>query len=76
MRSFTVFILTEIIRVIKSRRVKCAEQVVRMGRRETHMTSIGKREGKKPIRRPERGWQGNIKMDFKESGLDSCDSES
>jgi hypothetical protein len=47
-----------IIRVIKSRRMRWAGHLARMGRKE-----VGKPEGKRPFGRPRRRWKNSIKMD-------------
>jgi hypothetical protein len=31
---------------------------------------IGRPEGKRPVRRPRRRWEDNIKMDLRETGID------
>jgi hypothetical protein len=57
-----------IIRVIKSRRLRWAGQVVRMGeRRGAYRALMGKRkpEGRKPLGRPRSRWEDNIKMDLR-----------
>jgi hypothetical protein len=52
------------IRVIKSRRMRCAGHVARMGeRRNAYRILVGKTEGKRPLGRPRRRWVDNIKMD-------------
>ena len=54
-----------IVRVIKSRRMRWAEHVVRMGeRRGVYRVLVGKPEGKRPLGRPRRRWEDNIKMDL------------
>jgi hypothetical protein len=56
-----------IIRVIKSRRMRWAGHVARMGeRRSVCRVLVGKLEGKKPLGRPRHRWEDNIKMDLKE----------
>jgi hypothetical protein len=58
---------THIIRVIKSRRMKWAEHVARMGEvRNACNILVGKTEGKRPLRRPRRKWENNIRMNLKE----------
>jgi hypothetical protein len=42
--------------------------VARMGRRGVHRVLVGKYEGKRPLGRPKRRWEGNIKMDLQEVG--------
>jgi hypothetical protein len=34
---------------------------------------VGKREGKRPLERPRRSWEANIKMDLQEVGFGSMD---
>jgi hypothetical protein len=58
------------IRIIKSRRMKWAGHVVRMGeKRNVYRLLVGKPEGKRPIGRPRCRWIDNIKMDLLEIGL-------
>ena len=55
------------MRVVKSRRMRWAGHVARMGEgRGVHRVLVGKSEGKKPLGRPRRRWQDNIKMDLQE----------
>jgi hypothetical protein len=65
---------SNIIRMIKSRRMRWAGHVTRMGdnRNEYRMLSA-KREGKRPLGRPRRRWVDNIKTDLAEIGWDSMD---
>ena len=37
-------------------------------RRGVHMVLVGKPEGKRPLERPRRRWEDNIKMDLQEVG--------
>jgi hypothetical protein len=54
-----------VIRIIKSRRMRWAGHVARMGEtRNAYRLLVGKPEGKRPLRRPRRRWVDNIKMDF------------
>jgi hypothetical protein len=63
-----------IIRIIKSRRMRWAGHVVRMGeKRNVCMLLVGKPEGKRPLGRPRRRWIDNIKMDILEIGLNVVD---
>jgi hypothetical protein len=56
-----------IVRMIKSRRMKWAGHVARMGEgRGVYRVLVGRPEGKKPLGRPRRRWEDNIKMDFRE----------
>jgi hypothetical protein len=60
-----------IIRMIKSRRMRWAGHVARMGEtRNAYRILVGKREGKRPLGRPRRRWVDNIKMDLREIGWD------
>ena len=34
---------------------------------------MGKPEGKRPLRRPRRRWEGNVKMDLQEGGCGGMD---
>jgi hypothetical protein len=59
-----------VIRIIKSRRMKWAGYVARMGeKRNMYRLLVGKPEGKRPPGRPRRRWINNIKMDLLEIGL-------
>jgi hypothetical protein len=63
-----------IIRVIKSRRMKLAGHVAGMGeRRGTYRILLGKPEGKCPLGRHRHRWKCNIKMDLKEVGCGDMD---
>jgi hypothetical protein len=56
-----------IIRVIKSRRLRWAGHVARMGeRRGAYRALVGKLEGKRPLGRPRGRWEDNIKMGLRE----------
>ena len=60
---------SNIVRVIKSRRMKWAGQIARMGeRRGVYRVLVGKREGKRPLWRPRRRWEDNVKIDLQEVG--------
>ncbi|KAJ4439149.1 hypothetical protein ANN_15106 [Periplaneta americana] len=61
----------DIIRNIKSRRLRWAGHVARMGEsRNAYKVLVGRPEGKRPLGRPRRGWEDNIKMDLREVGYD------
>jgi hypothetical protein len=56
-----------IFRVIKSIRLRWGGHVARMGeRRGVYRVLMGKPEGKRPVGRPRRRWEDNIKMDLQE----------
>jgi hypothetical protein len=56
-----------IIRVIKSRRMRWAGHVARRGEgRGAYRMLTGGPEGRRPLERPRRRWEDNIKMDIQE----------
>jgi hypothetical protein len=58
-----------ICRVIKSRRMKWEWHVALMGeRRGVYRVLVGKSEGKRPLGRPRRRWEDNIKLCLQEVG--------
>jgi hypothetical protein len=62
-----------IVRVITSRRMRWAEHVARMGEgRGVYRVLVGRPEGKRPLGRPGRRWEDNIKMDLREIGIDGA----
>jgi hypothetical protein len=62
-----------ILRVIKSSRMKLAGHVARMGEgRGVYSILVGRPEGKRPLGRPRRRWENNIKMDLRETGIDEA----
>ena len=57
------------MRVVKSRRMRWAGHVACMGEdRGVQRMLVGKPEGKRPLGRPRRRWEDNIKMDLQEVG--------
>jgi hypothetical protein len=55
--------------VVKSRRMRWAGHVTRMREgRGVHRVLVGKPEGTRPLRRPRRRWEDNIKRDLQEVG--------
>ncbi|KAJ4429771.1 hypothetical protein ANN_21975 [Periplaneta americana] len=61
----------DIIRNIKSRRLKWAGHVEHMGEsRNACRVLVGRPEGKRRLWRPRRRWEDNIKMDLREVGCD------
>ena len=59
-----------IVRVIKSRRLRWAGHVAKMEEgRSAFKILIGKPTGKKPLGKPRRRWEDNIKIDLKEIGI-------
>jgi hypothetical protein len=58
-----------IIRMVKSRRIRCAGNVARLGKkRNARRLLMGKPEGKRPLGRPRRRCVDNIMMDLGEVG--------
>jgi hypothetical protein len=59
-----------IIRLIKSRKMRWAGYVARMGEKRTvYRLLVRKPEGKRPLGRPRRRWMDNINMDVLDIGL-------
>jgi hypothetical protein len=62
--------------VIKARRMRWAGHVARMGEvRSAYNILVGRPEGRRPLGRPRRRWEDNIKMDLGEivGGVDWID---
>jgi hypothetical protein len=67
-------IIIIIIIIIKSRRMRWAGHVARMGeKRNVYRLLVGKPEGKRSLGRPRRRWIDNINMDLLETGLSVVD---
>ena len=63
-----LYSLPNIVRVIKSRRIRWAEHVAHMGEeRGAYRVLVGKPEGKRPLVRPRRRWVDNIRLDLQEA---------
>jgi hypothetical protein len=61
------------VRVTKLRRLRWAGHVARMGEgRGVYRVLVGKPEGKRPLGRPRRRWEDNVRMDLQEVGC-GCD---
>ena len=59
---------SNIVRVVKLR-MRWVGHVARIGEgRGVHRVLVGKPEGKRPLGRPKRRWEDNIKMDLQEVG--------
>jgi hypothetical protein len=62
-----------IVRVIKSRRMRWAGHVARMEEgRGVYRVLVGRPEGKKPLGRPRRRWEINIEMGLREIRIDGA----
>jgi hypothetical protein len=60
----------DIIRQVKSRRMRWAGHVARMGEeRKVYKVLVGNPDGKRPLGRPRRRWEVGIRMDLRENGL-------
>jgi hypothetical protein len=63
-----------IIRIIKSRRMRWAGYVARMGeKRNVYRLLVEKPEGKRPVGRLRHRWMDNIKVDLLERGFNVVD---
>jgi hypothetical protein len=59
--------------VIKSRKMRWAAHVAHIAAGEdVYMVLFGRPEGKRPLERPRRRWEDNIKMDLMEIGIDGA----
>ena len=64
-----LYSLPNIVQVVKSRSIRWAGQAARMLEKGgVHTVLVGKPEGKRPLGRPRRRWEDNIKMDLQEVG--------
>jgi hypothetical protein len=62
-----------IVRVIKSRRMRWVGHVTRMGeRRGVYRVLVWRSEGKRPLGRPRRMWEDNTEMELREIGIDEA----
>jgi hypothetical protein len=68
-----LYSLPNIVRVIKSRRMRWAGHVARMGEgRGVYRVLVGRPEGERSLGRPRHRWDDNIKMDLREIGIDGA----
>jgi len=59
-----LYSLPNIVRVVKSRRLRWVGHVAHMGEgRGVHRVLVGKPEGKRPLGRPRHRWEDNIRME-------------
>jgi hypothetical protein len=64
---------SNILRVIKSRRMRWAVHVARMGEeRYIYRVLVGRPKGKRSLGRPRRRWEDNSKLDLREIGIDGA----
>jgi hypothetical protein len=66
----TLYSSPDIIRQVKSRRMRWAGHVARMGEeRKVYKVLVGMPEGKRPLGRPRCRWEDGIRMDLRKIGL-------
>jgi hypothetical protein len=71
--SSLIIIPWNIVRVIKSRTMRWAGHVARMGEgKGVYRVLVGRPEGKRPLGRPRRMWEDNINLDLREIGIDGA----
>jgi hypothetical protein len=69
-----LYSLPNIVRVTKSRRMKWAGHVARMGEgRGVYSVLVGKPEGKRPLGRPRHRWEDKVRTDLQEVGCGCVD---
>jgi hypothetical protein len=61
-----------IVRAIKSRRMRWAGHVARMREGRGVRVLVGRPKGKRPLGRPRHRWEDNIKVDLRETGIDGA----
>jgi hypothetical protein len=72
-RKLHLYSSPDIIRQVKSRRMRWAGHVARMGeKRKVYKVLVGKPEGKRPLGRPRRRWEDGIRTDLRDIGLGGC----
>ena len=71
---YALYSSPNVIRVIKSRRLRWAEHMARMeDSTGAYWALMGKPEGRRPLGRRRRGWVDNIKMDLRQAGWAGID---
>jgi hypothetical protein len=66
--------LADIIRTIKSRRMGWARHVTHKGAvRNAYNSLAGKPKGKRPLGRPRRKWENNMRLELRKLGWESVD---
>jgi hypothetical protein len=66
--------ILEMLLTYKARRMRWAGHVARMGEvRGAYNILVGRPEGSRPLGRPRRRWEDNIKMDIREIGFGDVD---
>ena len=60
----------DVVKIMKSRRLRWAGHVARMGeKRRLYSILVGRPDGKRPLGRPRRRWEDNIRRDLREVGV-------
>jgi hypothetical protein len=63
---YNLYFSSSIIRIIKSRRMRWVWHVARMGEKSNaHRILVGKPEGNRPLGRPRRWWEDNIRINLR-----------
>jgi hypothetical protein len=71
---YNLYSSPDIIRRVKSRRMRWAGHMAHMGEeRKVYNVSVGKPEGKRPLGRPRCRWEDGVRMDLMETGLGDVD---
>jgi hypothetical protein len=71
---YVLYSSLSIVRVIKVRRMRWAGHVAGMGEvRGAYNILVGRLERRRPLGRPRRRWEDNIKMDLREIGFGDVD---
>jgi hypothetical protein len=66
---YDLYSLPNIVRMVKSRRMRWAEHVARVEEEKSvHRMLVGKLEGKRPLGRPRHRWDDNTKMELQKFG--------
>jgi hypothetical protein len=69
-----LYSIPDTIRQVKSRRMRWAGHVVRMGEeRKVYKVLVGNSEGRRPLGRPRLRWEDGVRMDLRETGLGGVD---
>jgi hypothetical protein len=63
---YALYSSPNIIRVMKSRRLRWPVHVARMEERSAYSVLVGKPEGRRPLERPRHRWEDKIKMGLRE----------
>ena len=72
MMNFVLYRSSDIVRVIKSGRLRWAGHVAKMEEgRSAFKIFTGTPTGKRPLERPRRTWEDNIRLDLKEMGINT-----